>query len=194
MSRLNYSYFVMISKVLCIFFAILFAFLTVILSVYGSTVKHVKIDLTAKHNSPDNISKLMYKPRFYGVNGNKETYSVSAKEAKEQDINTILLTTINGQFITKNHNKFDIYSNNGKWFQDSKLLLLSGEVNLFYEGTNISSEEATIDINNSTVTSNHETKVVNQKISIFSKGFILLQKEKKVIFNGPVKTTISTNS
>ncbi|AIL65156.1 hypothetical protein NOVO_03860 [Rickettsiales bacterium Ac37b] len=194
MRGLNYSYFVMISKILCVFCAVSFAFLTVILSVYGSPVKHVKIDLTAKQHNSDNMSKLMHKPRFYGVNADKEIYSVHAGQAEEQDVNTILLTKINGEFTTKNNTILNVCSKSGKWLQDSKILLLSGSVNLSYEGTNISSELATIDVNQYTITSNHDTKVTSQKISILSKGFTLLQKEKKVIFDGPVKTIIYNNS
>ncbi|MFV9875196.1 MAG: LPS export ABC transporter periplasmic protein LptC [Rickettsiales endosymbiont of Dermacentor nuttalli] len=194
MRKLNYSCFVMVSKILCILFAVLFAFLTVVISVYGSTVKQVKIDLTAKHNYEDNISKIMYKPRFYGVNAYKEAYSICAKKAEEQDINTILLTKIDGQFITKDNTIFNVYSNYGKWIQDSKMLLLSESVTLCSDGTNISSNTATIDVNKNTITSNSETRVINQRISVLSQGFTLLQKEKKVIFNGPVKTTIYPNS
>lgn len=93
------------------------------------------------------LANVMKNPNYQGLDANNMPYSVMADEAVQQDAETVLLANIRADMATKDGKWLALHAGTGELNITGKTLVLSKNVDMFYDGGyEFSTEQAFVDM------------------------------------------------
>lgn len=130
----------------------------------------------------------MIKPRFHGLDKNKQPFNVTADSATQKDTENVLLDNINADILLKDGDWMSLLSKTGTYNIKRKHIDLKGKVNLLINnGYEINTESAYIDLNENIASGNETVTVHGPLGNMTAQGFIVRDNGRSIMFHGGVK-------
>lgn len=147
--------------------------------------------LSPTNADPKEVEQLtMVNPKFVGLDSKQEPYTVTARTANQDHPGADLvlldqpqadITLASGAWVT-------VTALNGRYTQKEQLLDLIGDINLFHDsGFEFHTEQAQVDLANSTMSGDVPVTGHGPAGTIDSEGFMVLDHGQTVLFTGHAK-------
>lgn len=135
---------------------------------------------------------VMESPKFQGIDGSNQAYSVAAERGWQQSTNEVRLEKIVADISLKDGKWVSILAGEGDYFLAEKQVNLRSSVEIFMtsedgQNFNIKAENLQLDIANSIASSSGKITVRSDMGNFDATGFIADRTSEKIIFQGPIK-------
>jgi len=144
--------------------------------------------------SPQTVSQNeLIKPKFESEDSSGQPYSITADKATQNagDMDTLHLQKPVADMILKSGDKVSLDAIGGEYKQQSKDLILDGQVNIRHNnGYTIQTDKMNIDVTNQTMTSESPVTGHGPSADLSATGMNVNGQSKIIIFNGPAKLTL----
>ncbi len=138
-----------------------------------------------------NIQNVMTNPYYHGLDKDNLPYSVLATQATQQDADTVLLENIKADMSTKNGQWLALHAGAGELKTSAKTLMLTKNVDMFYDGGyEFRSERAFVDINKGSASGDMPITGQGPMGTLRANRFSVLNRGEVIIFEGAVKVVI----
>lgn len=139
----------------------------------------------------DDIQNIMKNPYYHGLDKNNMPYTVIASQAIQQDADTVLLEKIQADMETKGGKWLALHADNGMYKNSSKLLTLTKNVDMFYEGGyEFRSERAVVDIGKGSASGDVPVTGQGPMGTLRADRFTVQNRGSLITFQGAVKVVI----
>jgi len=169
---------------------LLLLFLVVLMSVWPLTElgkKQFNISFEKIEIPLDDEKPRMLKPRFHGLDSNRQPYNITADDAVKKDENNILMQNINADISLKNGEWISLLSDEGTYRVMDKQLDLNGSVNMFTDtGYEIFTQSAHLDFKENKASGNSAVVAYGPLGTMNANGFIVSSGGETVVFFGGV--------
>lgn len=136
-------------------------------------------------------SPIMENPKLQGVDKQNQPFMVTAKTAKQQDANTVLLDAMQADMTLKNERWLTVMAKQGILKLDTSELTLSGNVQMFHDqGYEMKTEKMLVNLEESTGHSDTEVEGNGPMGHIKAARFSVFDRGERIVFNGGVNMTV----
>ncbi len=145
----------------------------------------------SKMKEVGNIQNVMKNPYYHGLDKDNLPYSVLATQAIQQDADTVLLENIKADMSTKNGKWLAVHAGAGELKTSAKTLMLTKNVDMFYDGGyEFRSEHTFVDINKGSASGDMPITGQGPMGTLKANRFSVLNRGEVIIFEGAVKVVI----
>jgi lipopolysaccharide export system protein LptC len=184
---ISYSRAVFFTKNTLAILSVLLLILVVALPYFNPSLQRITLVMEQVGMKTEKEKTVMQNPRLEGIDENHQPYQINALEAAQIDKNKMLLTSPSGELMQKDGNWISVNSMHGAFHNESRLLDLSGDVNLYTgDGYHFFSEHVKVDVKNNVVTSDVPVEVQGLIGTITAQNFLLRDRGKYLRFEKQV--------
>lgn len=138
-----------------------------------------------------NIQNIMKNPYYHGLDKDNLPYSILATQAVQQDADTVLLENIKADMSTKNGKWLALHAGAGELKTSAKTLMLTKNVDMFYDGGyEFRSERTFVDINKGSASGDMPITGQGPMGTLKANRFSVLNRGEVIRFEGAVKVVI----
>ncbi len=136
----------------------------------------------------ENEQSHMVKPRFYGLDKNKQPYSITADDAVQLTEHHFRLTQIAADILLSDDGWITLLSNSGLYDAEKKTLSLQGDVNMFTDqGYEFFTDSAHILHAEGRAEGNEQVIIQGPLGTLVAGGFTLEEQGSELFFDGGVQ-------
>jgi lipopolysaccharide export system protein LptC len=140
----------------------------------------------------ENLEDVMLKPHYQGIDAHNQPYTVIAERATQIDKNTVELATINADMLKNGSDGKDTWmaltAQKGELNTETKQMLLSGGVSMFYEGGyEFRSDHAQVDIQKGSAVGDSAVEGQGPMGTLTANSFEVNDHGRVIHFNGSVR-------
>lgn len=135
-------------------------------------------------------SSEMLKPRFEGSDAKGQPYQIAAREARQQDADTVVLEEAQGDIMLLGEKWLAIKAGQGVMSLSKKYLELSQGIELFYEGYEGKTASASFMLEGMQISGQEPVEIQGPLGVLKAKGFKMDKESGKLLFIGPVHVTL----
>ena len=142
----------------------------------------------------ENYEQVIIEPKFIGIDKDNKPFTITALTAKkvESDNALYLLEKPSGQINDNEGESLYLNSLEGKFDQKNQKIYLSNNVILKnLEGLYFKTESAKIDLETNNISGEKKTLGEDDRGTISSSGFEVIEEGNRIIFNGPARLVIA---
>lgn len=137
------------------------------------------------------IQNVMKNPYYHGLDKNNLPYTVTATQAIQQDADTVLLENIKADMGTKDGKWLALHAGAGELKNSAKTLMLTKNVDMFYDGGyEFRSERAFVDINKGSASGDVPVTGQGPMGTLRADRFSAWNRGEVILFEGAVKVVI----
>ena len=145
----------------------------------------------SKMKDVGNIQNIMKNPHYHGLDKDNLPYSVIATQAIQQDATTVLLENIKADMSTKNGKWLALHAGAGELKTSAKTLMLTKNVDMFYDGGyEFRTESAFVDINKGSASGDRPITGQGPMGTLKANRFSVFNRGDVILFEGAVKVVI----
>lgn len=136
----------------------------------------------------EELSNLMQKPRYQGVDVHNRPYTINADNALQKDKDTVVLENVSADMTGDNNAWIALKSGSGVLNTTTKEMELLQGVEVFYEGGyQFRTDHAHVDITKGSVTGDSHIEGQGGAGTIEAKSFTITERGNIINFNGSVR-------
>ena len=137
------------------------------------------------------MQNVMMNPHYQGLDNKNSPYTVIADQATQQDADTVLLDNIKADMASRDNKWLALHAGSGELKIKDKMLSLSKNVDMFYDGGyEFRTEAALVDINRGEAWGHDPVEGQGPLGTLKADGFSVEKRGELIRFNGSVRVVL----
>ncbi len=184
---IGYSRVVSLAKIILLVIAGIMIAALIIWPFSSPVNENFKISFSGIEKGDEGDSPKMINPHLQGVDGNNQTYNITATSAT-QDKDRIILKKMNADINLQNNGWIFATADEGVFDPSKNLIDLKGSVDIFSNaGYEFSTNEAHVDVNTASIYGNAKIKGQGPMGNISADNFYVENQGNRILLTGNVK-------